>query len=92
MKTYRNFSKLVKHIYIIGNIYFLAVLCDPGFIYCGDPGMSSHPCLPTSDVCNNYKECNTLGADESICNSCPKNYCINGGTCDFTKSGAPVCR
>uniref|UniRef100_W5MXZ4 MAM and LDL receptor class A domain containing 1 n=1 Tax=Lepisosteus oculatus TaxID=7918 RepID=W5MXZ4_LEPOC len=62
-------------------------LCLNGSLLCEDTGS----CLPSTLRCDGSINCVLFQPDESSCNECPINYCINEGTCYVGKEG-PFCK
>ena len=85
-------------IYIYKSEVWLCLLsenahCDPGFFYCGEKYMQEHPCMKMKMVCDNFVECLSYNADESVCGECPDNYCQNDGKCTTEgNEDPPACK
>ncbi|GBN90363.1 MAM and LDL-receptor class A domain-containing protein 2, partial [Araneus ventricosus] len=63
-------------------------LCTEMKYFCMD--RKKDPCLSREQICNGKKECSD-GSDESLCDRCPPNFCLNGGECSVVNH-VPVCK
>lgn len=65
-------------------------LCEPDYYFCQNANLDV-PCLGINFQCNGQIDCEN-GSDESVCGECPREYCLNEGTCTLSTNQVPVCQ